>query len=1189
MRDYSLRGLLDPVSRHPVVADALARTLRAEPGIAIGPLGLPEAAQPAAVAAIAAAVKVPIVWIVPQVDEARALADSLGAYLDEPARLHLFAAPDPLPYERIAWDPSVRELRMATLAALFVQRTASGSILGPPPVIIAPLRAVLTPTLPPAEFDRDAHVVARGDRMPVTQLVRHLHRLGYDHATRVTAPGEMAHRGGIVDVWPPSAGAPVRLEWFGDDLDALRLFNPATQRSHGTVERLVIPPATEALPGNGPRAAAALADVDLSRLQPLAESDLKRQIEQLANGERFRGLELFTSLLHTPATLLDHLPPDALIVLDGIESLEPAAVDLAAQAETVRAEQLAAGEIPGRWPLRPLVEWTELEAAIGRHRRLIVNGTARSTTLTDHPSHGFSAPPRFGGRVDEAVSDVLRRLDAGDAIVVVSRQAPRIAELITGAGISAAPLTVLETAPGPGGLAVVHGALGSGWELAGADGGRLVVLTDGEIFGWRMPHRRRSRRAAEEASRADEFAEFQVGDHVVHVEHGIGVFRGLVRMQVGQAERDYLHLEYAAGDTLFVPTHQADRVARYVGAGEVSPSVTRLGTADWERAKARARREVEDIAEELLALYARREVAHRAAFAPDTAWQAEMEASFPFLETDDQMKAIDDVKRDMESVRPMDRLVVGDVGFGKTEVALRAAFKAVMAGCQVAILAPTTVLAQQHYETFRERLSAFPVRIDVLSRFRRRKDLIEAIERLGRGEIDIIIGTHRLLGQDVKFKRLGLLVVDEEHRFGVKHKERLRQIAEGVDTLTLTATPIPRTMHLALTGLRDLTTIDTPPAERLPVSTHVGPYEAQQVRHAIQRELSRGGQVFYVHNRVRGIDGVVESVRRLVPEARVTVAHGQMPEDQLAGAMLDFVGHLVDVLVCTSIIESGLDIPNANTLIVERADRFGIAQLHQLRGRVGRSEARAYAYLLLPPGGEASEEARERLQALADYADLGAGFRLAMRDLEIRGAGEILGARQHGHVASIGLDLYTKLLAAAIKRVRADDRDPVEVPVSVAAELDAIDPGTLPTVDLPVDAYLPETYVAETAERTRLYRQMAAADTLPAVGEIEHELIDRFGRPPAEVRHLLVVLRLRVLAHQAGAQSVGLEGEDVAIRFAPHHHLDRTRLAAALPAEARIGHHRVGLPVSGATAMWLTRALWLVQTVADIEGTSAAA
>ncbi|MCE7939103.1 MAG: transcription-repair coupling factor, partial [Chloroflexi bacterium CFX6] len=707
-----------------------------------------------------------------------------------------------------------------------------------------------------------------------------------------------------------------------------------------------------------------------------------------------------------------------------------------------------------------------------------------------------------------------------------------------------------------------------------------IVLTDGELFGWRMPHRRRQVRQVDPVRTPDYFAEYAPGDHVVHIEHGIGVFRGIERMLVGTVERDYLKLEYAAGDMLFVPTHQADRVARYVGAGEIDPAVSRLGTADWEKAKARAKRAVEDIAKELLDLYARRESARRQAFAPDTAWQAEMEAAFPFIETPDQLKAIEDVKSDMESERPMDRLVVGDVGFGKTEVALRAAFKAVMAGKQVAVLAPTTVLCQQHFETFSRRLGAFPVRVEMLSRFRTRKAQDEVVDKLATREVDIVIGTHRLLSADIVFKDLGLLIIDEEHRFGVKHKERLRQLREGVDTLTMTATPIPRTMHMALTGLRDLTTIDTPPEERLPVATHIGPYDDNQVRQAIRRELGRRGQVFYVHNRVQGIELVAEKLHKLVPEVRIGIAHGQMNQEVLARAMLDFVGHAYDVLVCTSIIESGLDIPNANTLIVEHAERFGLAQLHQLRGRVGRSNQRAYAYFLHPAGYELPEDARDRLEALAEASRLGSGLRIAMRDLEIRGAGEILGARQHGQVAAIGLDLYTRLLAEAIKKLRADspagDR--------VRQELEAIDPGTLPTVDLPLDAFLPERYVPETGERTRLYRRMAAATDLDTVREIEHEFKDRFGAPPPEVQNLIDVLWLRVLAHVAGARSIAREGGSIVVRWGERHTLDRVMLKLKLDRDVRVSAHQIALPLAGRPEAWLWHVRRTLETVAAVEG-----
>jgi transcription-repair coupling factor (superfamily II helicase) len=790
----------------------------------------------------------------------------------------------------------------------------------------------------------------------------------------------------------------------------------------------------------------------------------------------------------------------------------------------------------------------------------------------------FALPPRYGGRVEEAVLDVAALAEQGKAVVVVSRQAPRFSELLAEAGLTAAATPALPEAPGAGGLAVVHGALAEGWALDGPAG--LVVLTDHELFGWRMPHRRRGARPASVTRAADYFAELTPGDYVVHVEHGIGIFRGLTRMRVGNIEREYLCIEYAQGDKVYVPTHQTDRVARYVG-GAAEPTIHRLGTMDWDRAKARARREVESIAHELLELYARRELAQRHAFALDTPWQAEMEAAFPYLETDDQLRAIDQVKRDMESDRPMDRLVVGDVGFGKTEVALRAAFKAVMDGRQVAVLAPTTVLAQQHLDTFRQRLAPFPVRVEVLSRFRSRADQARVLERLASGDVDILVGTHRLLSDDVRFKNLGLLIVDEEHRFGVKDKERLRRLRQGVDTLTLTATPIPRTMHMALSGLRDLTTIDTPPEERLPVVTHVGPWDENLVRQAIRREIGRRGQVFYVTHKVMGIELTADKIQRLVPEARVGLAHGQLREDQLSAAMLDFVADRVDVLVCTSIIESGLDIPNANTLVIERADRFGLAQLHQLRGRVGRGPQRAYAYILYPSGFELPPEARDRLEALADASDLGAGLRIAMRDLEIRGAGEILGARQHGQVAAIGLDLYTRLLAEAIKKLRADAPGPDD---ALREELADIDPGRLPTVDLPLDAYLPEGYVAETNERTRLYQRMAMADTLTAVAEIEHELADRFGRPPAEVAHLLAVLHLRVLAALAGAQSVGHDGGAAVIRWGSGHPLQREALKSLLEPGARIGRHQVSLAVSGPADGWLPRLRQALEAAAKVEG-----
>jgi transcription-repair coupling factor (superfamily II helicase) len=1164
MQDFSVSGLAARIGEEPSFRALRQRAAAVGPGSRLGPIGLPDAVRPAVLAELAGSIDSPWLWVCPQADEAGACADALRAYLPNPERVFLLPAPDALPYERVPWDPPTRGQRMATLAAL--ARWSIAAEPGCAPIVVAPVRAVMVCTLPPEVLRREARLLRRHDHLGVTAFLRQLRDLGYETVATVTEPGQMAQRGGIVDVYPPSEHAPIRIEWFGDEIESLRRFDRASQRSQTTISELIVMPAAEALAARGPDVARRLAALDTRGLHPLAESELRRHREHLEHGERFNGIEFYIPLLHPEQTsALDHLPLDAWLSYDDLDAVLATAQGLFDQAAALRRDQEHAGELPADWMASPLIDPVALERRLGRHRQLRLGQLGAAAEEPDRLGAHFSMPPRFGGNIEAAVLATAELTAGGEAVVVVSRQAPRVAELLGEVGLHVAALTRLPAAPRAGGLAVVHGALEAGWTLAGA-GPSTTVLTDGELFGWQLPHRRRQWRSAVRPRPGDHFAELTPGDYVVHIEHGIGVFRGIVRLQVGEVERDYLHVEYAQNDALYVPTHQADRVARYVGAGDSTPAISRLGTADWERAKARARRAVEDIARELLELYAQRELARRAAFAPDTAWQAEMEAGFPYLETEDQLRAIDEVKRDMESERPMDRLVVGDVGFGKTEVALRAAFKAVMTGRQVAVLAPTTVLAQQHLDTFRRRLGAFPVRIEMLSRFRSRKEQAEVIDRLATGEVDIVVGTHRLLSADVQFKRLGLLIVDEEHRFGVRHKERLRQLREGVDTLTLTATPIPRTMHMALTGLRDLTTIDTPPEERLPVVTHVGPYDDGLVRQAIRRELGRQGQVFYVFNRVQGILQAAQKVAKLVPEARVGVAHGQMGEDELAQAMLDFVGGRTDVLVCTSIIESGLDIQNANTLIVERADRFGLAQLHQLRGRVGRGALRAYAYFLHPPGRDLPIEAADRLEALAEASALGSGFRLAMRDLEIRGAGEILGARQHGQVAAIGLELYTRLLAEAIKRLRADSPTTAD---AVASELAAIDPGALPTVDLPLDAYLPESYVAETAERTRLYRRMAAADSLAEVAETERELQDRFGPPPEEVRSLLLVLRLRVLAHLAGAQSVGREGPVVAIRWAKDRPLRRAELKAALDARARLGRHQISLPMAGPPERWI--------------------
>ena len=713
-----------------------------------------------------------------------------------------------------------------------------------------------------------------------------------------------------------------------------------------------------------------------------------------------------------------------------------------------------------------------------------------------------------------------------DTMIIISRQAKRLAELYSEGKEQYSAIDSLPPELRTGDLIFIEGSLSEGWILRTDELGQLHLLTDAELFGWARPLPRRRPVIRAEAPES-EFADLNKGDIVVHIDYGVGIFQGLVERTLDNHRREFLLVEYEDGDQVYVPIHQADRITRYVGADTTLPKLSRLGTQEWERAKSKARVAVEEVARDLLELYASRNMVKGHAFSMDTAWQRELESSFPYIETDDQLAAIDAVKRAMEISRPMDILICGDVGYGKTEVALRAAFKAVMDGKQVAILVPTTVLAQQHFQTFKQRLAAFPIEVEMLSRFRSRSETTPILEKLTNNQIDIVIGTHRLLQKDVQFQDLGLLIIDEEQRFGVTHKEYLKQKRTEVDVLTLTATPIPRTLYMALTGARDILTINTPPEERLPVVTHVGPYDPRLVRQAILRELDRGGQVFFVHNRVMTIEAMHQRLERLVPESRISVAHGQMPEDKLASAMEAFSKGEVDVLLSTSIIESGLDIPNANTLIVDRADRFGLAQLYQLRGRVGRGASRAYAYFFRHPTLKITDEAYTRLEIFAEHTQLGAGYSIAMRDLELRGAGDILGTRQHGHISAIGFHLYTRLLADAVRRMKIEVDSQYEIPKGLPqAEM------PLPiTIDLPLQSTIPEDYVSDRQLRLQLYRRMSQLRSEAEIQALVKELKDRFGEFPIEVQNLLYQLQIRIKAAKSDLISISNENGQILLQI----------------------------------------------------------
>lgn len=1117
----------------------------------VSPLGLARAARPAVLAALTGDLGRPVLVAVGSAERARMLHESLRRWHPQPEQVVRLPEPPILFYERAPWP---REVPSARVAA--VVRLAAGE---PGMILVASARALMQPTISPRALRVASRTIRLGQSLDIDRTLRWWLGIGYEPVSVVEAPGQFSRRGGILDIYPPTVPLPVRIELFGQEVESIRQFDPATQRSRGRLESVTIPPAREALPRYGPELAAELSSWFEEERPPDTAEELSRHREALASAAPFPGLEFYLPFLYQPLpAVIDHLPAHGMLVVDDWEELSDTWAELEEQAVDLRETAHHRGEIPPNYPV-PYLTWDEWRERL-LDRPILHLGHAEGETVAAI-SEAFIPGRRYGGRVYELVDEIERALLRGEQVVVVSRQARRLAQVWAEAHEPRAVEEALWDPPSSD-LVFVQGALDEGWVLEGIERPARVarLLTDSEIFGWRMPEPRRPvrrRRPAPESL----YADLSPGDYVVHVDYGVGVFRGLVSYTLEGEEREYLLVEYAGQDRLYVPVHQADRISRYVGADDRPPALNRLGTAEWSRIKARARHAVEEIARDLLELYAMREVTPGHAFSPDTPWQAELEASFPYLETPDQAQAIAEVKADMERPRPMDRLICGDAGYGKTEVALRAAFKAVMDGKQVAILVPTTVLAQQHYTTFRTRLAPFPVTVEMLSRFRSPAEQARILEGLRTGTVDIVIGTHRLLQRDVEFKDLGLVIIDEEQRFGVTHKEQLKKMRTEVDVLTMTATPIPRTLYLSLAGVRDISIIETPPEERLPVTTYVGRYDPQIVRRAILRELERSGQVFYVHNRVQTIDTVRRRLEQLVPEARIVVAHGQMRERDLERAMIRFVEGAADVLLCTTIIESGLDIPNANTLIVEQAERFGLAQLYQLRGRVGRGTRRAFAYFFTTPG-RLTEEARQRLETIREVGGLGAGYAIAMRDLELRGAGEILGTRQSGHIAAVGFDLYTRLLARAIEELRAkrEGRPPPPEPLSEIR------------LDLPLPMALPPDYVPDTALRLRLYRRLANLGSLEQIDEVEAELVDRFGPLPPRASNLIWALRVKVLAQAAGVRSILTENDHLVLYADWLGRTDRLRVQRRLGGLAHVGRRDVRLPL---TDDWQKR-LWAV-------------
>jgi len=1122
----SLAGLLPVIAEDPQLQHALSQ------GDTDADLIAPPALRPFLVGALATAPPADkprfVLAVTATAREAENLTSALESFLPA-GTVACFPAWETLPHERLSPRSDTSGRRLAVLRRL-AHPDLDSSRTGPISVLVSPVRSLLQPMV--SGLGELTPVALRsGQDAGFEEVIDRLVEIGYARTDLVTRRGEIAVRGGLLDVFPPTEEHPLRVEFWGDSVEEIRYFGVADQRSlHAAADGLWAPPCRELL----------LTPAVRERARQLAAEHpgLAEILGQLADGIAVEGMEAFSPVLADRMELLtDYVPPGGLVVACDPERIRARAEDLVRTSQEFLEASWVNAAAGGQAPVdlaaaafRPLAGVQAAAQRLGTawwsitpfERPDTLAGADTGPVASDEAgrlSFGMQASPAPGYRGDttRALADVRGWLADGWRVVLVTEgpgPAQRLSEMLRGEGLGAR-LGDLDAPPEPGVPSVTTALIGSGFTWPAV---RLAVLTEADLAGQRAAGGGKDRLPARRRGGVDPL-QLTPGDYVVHEQHGVGRYLEMTSRNAAGATREYLVIEYAPGkrgqpaDRLYVPTDQLDQVTRYVG-GE-APSLHRLGGADWAKTKGRARKAVRQIAAELIRLYSARMASPGHAFGADSPWQRELEDAFPYVETPDQLAAIDEVKADMERPVPMDRLICGDVGYGKTEIAVRAAFKAVQDGSQVAVLVPTTLLAQQHYATFSERFAPFPVNVRMLSRFSSDAEAARTREEMTEGKVDVVIGTHRLLSPDTRFARLGLVILDEEQRFGVEHKEYLKRLRTEVDVLAMSATPIPRTLEMGIAGIREMSTILTPPEERHPVLTLVGPYDERQIAAAIRRELLRDGQVFFVHNRVSSINKVAARLAELVPEARVVVGHGQMNEHLLESVMNDFLDRKFDVLVSTTIIESGLDIPNANTLIVDRADTYGLPQLHQLRGRVGRSTERGYAYFLFPPEKPLTETAYERLATISQHTEAGAGMYVALKDLEIRGAGNLLGGEQSGHIAGVGFDLYVRMIGEAVTELKEDG--PAERPEV--------------RIELPVNAHIPHDYVPGERLRLEAYTRIAAIDSAEDAAEAHDELADRFGPPPEPVENLLDVARLRARARRAGLTDITQQG--TFIRFSP--------------------------------------------------------
>lgn len=1040
-------------------------------------------------------------------------------------KVFLYPASEVSPYEQVLSSPDNVANQMELLQHILSKPEE-------PYLVVATAKALMQRVLPKAILKENLFKIKIDDNLSTEEFARRLAELGYSRETLVTLRGEFSIRGDIVDIYP-STGKPIRIELFGDEVESIRSFNIENQRSIKEATEAVIPPRWWVILDSDETEREKLVDnlrkvmdESVKELDPnhadTLRSVMETDLEALRMGSYPESVEYYAPFIHKEfASLADYVDENSVVAIDEWDSISQSLSAYGEKLEKAYNEGHDSGrllKLPWKLHLEPSSVLTSFED----NQRVYLSSLPVFEEKDKEAIVEFNAKPieKFGNQMNLVIDKVREWRSEGNRIIISSEQPARMI------GILAEWDCPAKYIPGPNDATAIKGQAGNlesedekpdqfddkvwvtrygfihGFHL---EGEKLVSITDGELFGLkRKPTVYRRPNLDKNYERFTSVTDLKVGDYVVHIKQGIGQFTGIKRIEVDNQLREYLTVQYTGDDKLYVPVDQINLLSRYRGAGDHKPRLSRLGGAEWESTKKRVRRSVKQIAEDLVNLYALRAKQVGFQSEPDTPWQYEMEEAFPFEETPDQWQAIVDCKKDLESKKPMDRLICGDVGFGKTEVAIRSIFKMVMSGKQAAVLVPTTVLAQQHFNTLVERFAPYPIRLGLLSRFRTQKEQREVVRKLAIGECDVVVGTHRMLQKDMSFKDLGLVVIDEEHRFGVAHKEKLKQLRVMVDVLTMSATPIPRTLNMALSGTRDMSLIQTPPINRAPVKTFVGEYKLPLVRTAILHEMERGGQVYFVHNRIDSIENIAFEIKQLVPEARIIIGHGQMNERELENVMLSFNEHENDILLCTTIIESGLDIPNVNTIIINEADKFGLAQLYQLRGRVGRSDIQAYAYCLFKPQKVLTEQAQGRLKAIREFTSLGSGYQIALRDMEIRGVGNILGSEQHGHMVSVGFDLYCKLLGESVAELKGE---------STGVDMDS-------QIDINVTAFIPEGYIEDGRQRLIEYKRLADVKSERELNALREEWKDRFGNIPQEAEQLIMVVRLRLLASQAKIQQI---------------------------------------------------------------------